>query len=245
MPFHKITYNDKYCFATLHNYGCTFNCPVCSYRLRSGGEGRPGQAWPPPERFLGVAEMKDALLDVRPQTVYFMGGEPTVAVELEEMLDFAKNTLGARTSLGHTNGSKLPLANLDAANVGLKAWDEQVHRDYTRRDKALIFDNFQAAFEAGLELKANMVYIPGWVDVDQLEATAAWLAGLSRDLPFHIMGYIPVPGQPYERPTEAQMEAAVAACRRHLNQVGQSHLTSQQALDLAQRDDRFEVRRLR
>ena len=65
-----------------------------------------------------------------------MGGEPTAATELPEMLDFAKNTLRARTYLGHTNGSKLPLPNLDGANVGLKAWDEKVHLAYTGRPKA-------------------------------------------------------------------------------------------------------------
>ncbi len=244
MAFHKITYSDKYRFATLHNYGCTFSCPVCSYRLRSGGEGQPGCIWPKPERFLGLDDMKRALLEASPEKVFFMGGEPTVARELEDMLAFAKTELGAETALGHTNGSKLPLANLDAANVGLKAWDEDVHRAYTRREKSFIFDNFKAAFEAGVKMKANMVFIPGWVDIDQLEATARWLAGLSPDIPFHIMGYIPVPGQPYSRPSEAQIATAVATCRQHLRTVDQSHLTSEQAINLARTDDRFVVRRL-
>lgn len=244
MAFYKITHNEKYRFATLHNYGCTFQCPVCSYRLRSGTRGMPGQAWPRPERFPAVAEMKRALRAVRPEKIFFMGGEPTVARELAEMLEFAKKELGARTALGHTNGSRLPLPHLDDANVGLKAWDPAVHLAYTHREKDVIFGNFKAAFEAGIEMKANMVFIPGWVDVDQLEATARWLATLSSDIPFHIMGYIPVPGQPYARPSEDQMAAAVAACRGHLNHVDMSHLTREQALNLSRDDDRFKVRRL-
>jgi pyruvate formate lyase activating enzyme len=244
MPFHKITYNEKYGFATLHNYGCTFRCPVCSYRLRSGADGIPGHAWPKPEKFLTVGEMQDALRKVTPYKVFFMGGEPTVAAELPEMLAFAKQELEAMTSLGHTNGSKLPLPDLDGANVGLKAWDEAVHKAYTGREKKPIFDNFAAAVAAGLEMRANMVYIPGFVDIDQLEATAAWLASLDRRIPFHIMGYIPVPGQPYVRPTEEQMAVAVAACQKHLATVKFSHLTTAHALDLAQRDDRFDVQRI-
>jgi len=173
-----------------------------------------------------------------------MGGEPTTATELPVLLDFAKNTLRARTYLGHTNGSRLPLPNLDGANVGLKAWDEKVHRAYTGREKQPIFDNFAAAFQAGLELKANVVYVPGLVDLDQVEAIAVWLATLSRDIPFHIMGYIPVPGQIYARPTEGQMELAVQTCRKHLLSVASSHLTSQQALDLSARDDRFVVKQI-
>ena len=244
MAFYKITFNEKYGFATLHNYGCTFRCPVCSYKLRSGAEGRPGHAFPEPERFLTVAEMKQALRSVAVDKVFFMGGEPTVAAELLEMLAFAKQELGARTSLGHTNGSRLPLPNLDAANVGLKAWNDRVHRTYTGQERKKIFDNVAAAVAAGLEIKANIVYVPGLVDVDQVEAVAAWLATLGREVPFHIMGYIPVPGQTYRRPTEEEMAAAVAACRRHLKEVGASHLTSNQALDLSGRDDRFAVRQI-
>ena len=141
--------------------------------------------------------------------------------------------------LGHTNGSRLPLADLDGANVGLKAWDEAVHLEYTGRPKQPIFDNFAAAFRAGLEMKANVVFVPGLVDLDQIEAIAAWLAALDPDIPFHVMGYIPVPGQPYPRPTEEQMEAAVAIAQRHLRHVACSHLSDREALDLSARRRSF------
>ncbi len=242
MAFFRITYNDKYRFATLHNYGCTFRCGVCSYKLRSGADGLSGHSFPRPERFLTVQEMKRALLSVPLDMVYFMGGEPTVSKELPEMLDFAKNNLGVRTFLGHTNGSCLPLKNLDGANVGIKAWDEAIHLKYTGKPKNLIFNNFKAAVHAGLEMKANMVFIPGFVDIDQVEATSSWLATLDPKIHFQIMGYIPVPGQPYERPTNEQMASVTKACRKHLQNIAVSHLTSQEALDLTARDDRFMVR---
>ena len=244
MPFFKITYNSKYRFATLHNFGCTFHCGVCSYKLRSGADGVPGQVHPRPDRFLAVDQMKATLRSVSIDKVFFMGGEPTVAKELPAMLDFAKNTLGAKTYLGHTNGSRLPLANLDGANVGLKAWDDHVHLRYTGRPRQPIFDNFAAAVRAGLDMKANVVFVPGLVDLDQIESIAEWLASLNADIPLHIMGYIPVPGQPYERPTTEQMDAAVGVCERHLHRVARSHLTSEDALDLTARDDRFVVEQI-
>lgn len=244
MSFHSITYNYKYRFATLHNYGCMFRCPVCSYKLHSGPQGRPGYSWPKPEAYLTTEQIQEALRKVDIATLYFMGGEPTMARNLPELLDFGKNVLGVRTFLGHCNGWKLDLPNLDGANVGLKAWDPQVHRAYTGREKEPIFGNFRRAFEAGLDLKANVVYVPGLVDLDQVEAIAAWLGHLSRDIRFHIMGYIPVPGQPYERPTVEQMERAVALCQRHLNHVAMSHLTSTEARDHAARDDRFAVKQI-
>lgn len=244
MPFFKITYNEKYRFATLHNFGCTFHCRICSYKLRSGAEGTPGLSSPRPEKYLTVPEMRQTLQSVSVDKVYCMGGEPTVSRELPEMLDFARNTLGVKTYLGHTNGSRLPLPNLNGANVGIKAWDEKVHLEYTGQPKRLVFDNFAAAVDAGLEMKANVVFVPGLVDIDQVEAIAAWLASINPQIPFHIMGYIPVPGQPYQRPTDEQMAAAIAACRKHLPAVGSSHLTTQQAMDLTARDDRFTVKRI-
>ncbi len=244
MPFHRITYNEKYRFATLHNFGCTFRCPVCSYKLRSGPDGTPGFAFPRPTRFLNVKEMKETLRSVALDKIFFMGGEPTVAQDLTEMLAFAKLELGVQTFLGHTNGSHLPLPNLDGANVGIKAWDDEVHLQYTGWEKKTIYANFAAGFHAGMIMKANAVFVPGLVDVDQLEKIAAWLASLSHDIPFHIMGYIPVPGQPYSRPTDEQMVEAAEACRKHLRQVNASHLTSDEALSLQARDDRFAVKQI-
>lgn len=241
MAFYKITYNSKYKFATLHNYGCVFRCPVCSYKLNSGADGRPGYVYPKPEKFLTTEQIKTALSNLEIKTLYFMGGEPTIAPNLQELLDFAKETLKVRTFLGHCNGWKLDYKNLDGANVGLKAFDPRVHLQYTGREKEIIFGNFERAFKNGLELKANVVYVPGLVELDQIEAIARWLSELSPEIPFHIMGYIPVPGQPYHRPTAEQMELAVEVCKRYLHNVKMSHLTPEEARCHSSRDDRFAV----
>ena len=225
MAFYRITYNEKYDFATLHNWGCTFRCPYCSYKLRSGAEGRPGFAVPKPEKFLTVDEQKKALLEVKPSKVYFMGGEPTVAAELEEMILFAKEVLGAETKLGHTNGCKLPLRS-------------------TGKPKSLTYDNFRNAFDAGMKMAANMVYIPGFVDLDELEGCVKFIASLDENIPFHIDGYIPIPGQPYRRPTDEEMIKAESLVKSYLPNCRYSHLTSEEALDLSARDDRFRVIRI-
>lgn len=244
MPFHKVTYNEKYSFATVHNYGCTFRCPVCSYKLKSGAEGMPGLAFPRPERFLKVDEIKNALKSRNPRRVYFMGGEPSIDPALPELLDFAKNTLKAETRLGHTNGSNLDLPFLDSANVGLKAWNEDVHLAYTGREKSLIFGNFERAFRCGMELKANIVFVPGLVDIDQVEAVAHWLSGLSVDIPFHVMAYIPVPGQDFRRPAAGEVAECVEVCEKYLTHVEASHLSPDEARDLSGRDDRFKVEKI-
>lgn len=244
MAFYQITYNEKYRFASLRNYGCTFRCPVCSYKLHSGDTGQPGLAYPEPQKFLTTEEIKHKLSRLNIERVHFIGGEPTIAPDMPEILDFAKNSLRVYTYLGHTNGSKLPMPNLDGADVGLKAWDERIHLKYTGCEKKLIFDNFKAAYDARMQLKANVVYIPGFVDIDQIEPIAAWLAELSCEIPLRIIGYIPVPGQPFPRPTAEQMADAVETSRKYLTNITSSHLDSEQALKLPFRDDRYAVRRI-
>ncbi|MDR2866874.1 MAG: radical SAM protein [Methanomassiliicoccaceae archaeon] len=241
MAFYKVTYNSRHHFATVHNYGCTFRCPICSYKLVSGPGGTPGLAYPKPEKYLTNEEIKDALRSVSPGRVNFMGGEPTVAKALPDILDFAKNKLGAKTSLGHTNGSDLNIANLDAANVGLKAWDEDVHKFITGVDKKKIYDSFEKAARRGMELSANLILIPGLVDVDQVEAVAGYISSFE-NVRFHIMGYIPVPGQPYRRPTVDEMRDAQATARKYIRDVEYSHLTPEQVLSLERDDDRFDVK---
>jgi pyruvate formate lyase activating enzyme len=244
MAFYKVTYHEQYRFATVHNFGCTFRCSTCSYKLRSGANGKPGLAYPEPERFLETQEIQDTLRQLAVGKVYFMGGEPTVARDLPEMLRFAKEELGVETRLGHTNGSRLPLPYLDGANVGLKAWDNDLHRALTGREREDIFQNVAAAYGTGIEIKVNVVFIPGLVDLDQVEAIAAWLGAIDRNIPFHIMGYIPVPGQPYSQPSQRQMASSEEVSRRHLNLVAISRLDSAQALNLSDRDDRFAVKRV-
>lgn len=244
MAFYKITFNKKHSFATVHNYGCTFRCPVCSYKLRSGKNGRPGRAHPEPERFLDAGEIKEVLRGLPVDNLYFMGGEPTVARDLGEILRFAKEELKVRTSLGHTNGSNLPLPFLDGANVGLKAWDEKLHLELTGFEKKRIFGNVEAAVREGISVKANVVFIPELVGADQVENIAAWLGSLGGNIPFRVTGYIPVPGQPYSPPGKKQMEDAVSRCRRHLAEVSASCLTPREALGLSRSDDLFKVVRV-
>lgn len=242
MPFYKMTWSAEHGRATLHNWGCNFRCPFCTYLLR--GSDRSGFALPRPQRLLTLEAIEATLRELGPAIVNFMGGEPTTAPDLPAVLRFAKADLEVKTRLGHTNGSNLPLPDLDGANVSLKAWEPEVHKAYTGMPKKRVFGNFTAAHKAGVELRVNTVFIPGYVDLDQVEAIAAFVASHDPAIPFHINGYFEVPGQPYPRPTQVEMAQAVEASRRHVTTVTTSHLTSEQAQDLTARDDRFHTERV-
>ncbi|MFH2068341.1 MAG: radical SAM protein [Candidatus Omnitrophota bacterium] len=233
MPFHKITYSEQFRRICVYNRGCNFRCLTCVYQVKTPSA---------PEKFLSRAEVQKILLEYRDRTsrVHFLGGEPTVDRELPELLSFCKDTLGVETVLGHTNGSLLPLDNLDAANIGLKAFSEETHMRVTGVSRKRVFDNLVRAFQEGIRIKANMILIPGLVDLDEIESAAKFLAGLDRNIPFHVQGYFPVPGRPWRAPAREELEEAVAAARNHLNRVTCSFIDKERLFSPAKSDNRFQ-----
>ena len=232
MPFYKVTYSQQYRRAGVHNRGCDFRCIGCAYKIR---DVQPVTRWP------GLDEIKATLLALDLQQLNFMGGEPTSCPDLPEMLRFGKQELGVRTYLGHTTAWRLPLENLDGANVSFKAFSEAKHLEYTGKPAEPAYTNFRRGFEAGLDMKAGCIYIPGFIDPDEIQGMLEFVAALSPSIPFHIMGYIPIPGTPWPRPTDEQMQAVVDLARAHLETVSFSHLTLEDARDYSRRDDRFKV----
>lgn len=235
MAIHKITYSRKYRRATLHNYGCNYRCRGCTYKLKDHGR---------PERFPSCDQIQECLRRLDVEAVHFMGGEPTTNPRLPELLAFCKRELGVTTRLGHTNGSGLVTEHLDGANVSFKAFDEELHVAYTGRSVAPNIENFRRSHAAGLEMRASTVFIPDFGGWEQVEKIAAFVAGVDPAIPFHILGYIPVPGAPWRRPTDEEMDEVVRIARAHLGHVTFSHFTSEQARDLTQRDERFAVERV-
>ena len=211
MAFYRVTYSAEYRRATVHNTSCNFRCLGCAYKLK----GRPT-----PARVLSLNEILAGLAGLDIEHVNFMGGEPTTNPQLPGVLRFCKDDLRVRTYLGHTNGSRLITENLDGTNVSLKAFSREKHLEYTGHPRKPVYDNFRAAFEAGLQVKASCVYIPGYIAEDEIAGMADFVASLDPAIPLHIMGYIPVPGAPWRRPTDEEMAAIVALARERLQTVG-------------------------
>jgi pyruvate formate lyase activating enzyme len=235
MAIYKITYSDEYKRATLHNWGCNMHCQGCSYKVLN---------YPKPESFPTMDKIKETLKTLDLKCVHFMGGEPTTNSQLPELLRFCKEELKVITRLGHTNGSRLPEKNLDATNVSIKAFDEDLYVKYTGHSGKPIFDNFVQAYKKGLEVKASVTFIPEFIGEDQVLKIAEFLAKLDPKIPMHIAGYIPVPTLPWRRPTDAEMKNVVKLAKQYLSTVTFSHLTPEQVLNHASHDSRFITRRI-
>ena len=188
---------------------------------------------------LGAEEVKDVLTGLDVERVHFLGGEPTLNSDLAEVARFAHEELGAYTKIGHSNGSILPPAHIDAISVSLKAFDEALHRDYTGMSNAPVLANFEAMYRQSIQVDASSVFIPGYVGLEEIERIARFIAWLDPEIPYHITGYVPVPGAPWRGPTREEVEKAAEAARRYLAHVTFSALTADDFFHLRERDVRY------
>ena len=232
MSFSKVTYSQRFKRANVYgDYRCHFHCRGCSYKLK------PPASGPPP---LSAEQVKEALVGLEVERVHFLGGEPTLNPGLAEVARFAHQELDAYTKLGHSTGSIMPPAHIDAASVSLKTFDEALHRDYTGVSNAAVLANFEAMYRRGVQVDASSVLIPDYIGLDEIERIARFIAALDPEIPYHITGYVPVPGAPWRGPTREEVEEAAAVAQRHLAHVTFSALTADDFFHLRERDVRYQ-----
>jgi len=231
MGIHKITYSSRFRRAGVYNWGCNFNCIGCSYKLKP-----PYQPGTP---FLGLEKVKEVLGSLDVERVHFLGGEPTLTPNLAELARFARNELDAYTKIGHSNGSVMPPRDIDAMSISIKAYTDSIHVDYTGVSNVEVLRNFIKIYDLGVELDASSVFIPGYIDCEETEKIARFIADIDPKIPYHSIGYIPVPGAQWRRPTPVEVERVAQTARKHLSEVTFSCLSPDEALNLRGTDPRY------
>jgi len=217
MAVYKISYSKKFKRANIHNYGCNFNCAWCSYKLHDRRK---------PNKFLKVSKIKKVLSGLDIDRVHFVGGELTTYPLLSEISDFTKNELGVYTKIGHSNGFNLPPDSIDAISMSIKSLSEDFYLKYTGKSNAPVLKNFETAYEMGIKVDASSVFIPRLVEHREIEMIARFFASLDAKIPYHITGYIPVPGASWRYPTLNEIEKAKMVAEQYLETVTTSWFSS-------------------
>lgn len=101
--------------------------------------------------------------------------------------------------LFETNGYGLTSENLDLFNetgvdsfwLDIKAYDDNVHRRLTGSSNQRILELPAIITDKGFMLEVSSVYIPGWVERDQIENIAQLLAHVDSSIPYAIIAFFP------------------------------------------------------
>ncbi len=203
--------------------GCNLRCPFCqNWGISQGVEA-------PTER-LEAGESASLALRSRCASVAYTYSEPVVHAEWVIEAMAAVRAAGLANVLV-TNGCVLPpastelLARCDAVNIDLKSWNADFYRRELGGGLEAVKAFIAEAHGAGVHVEATTLVLPGENDSEEeIDAMAAFLAGLSPELPYHLSAYRPMYRwtKSATRPESVVRLAAVA--RRRLRHVYSGNL---------------------
>jgi pyruvate-formate lyase-activating enzyme len=179
-----------------------------------------------PNKFLNISEIKDVLNDLDVERVHLVGGEITTYPSLSEIIDYTKNELGAYTKVGHSNGLILPPNNIDAISISIKSLSDEFYRVFTGKSNKSILKNFKILNQRGIEVNTSSVYIPGYVEENEISRIAEFISKINPKTKYHISSYVPVPGFSQEQPSYKDLLSAKNAAREYLKNVNISWFSS-------------------
>jgi len=197
--------------------GCNLHCPFCqNFAISQDLEADSG--FIPPEELAGRAGAGGSI------GLAYTYSEPLIHVEY--VLDAAEavRRAGLRNVIvtnGHVTveAARTILPLMDAANVDLKAFKAETYRRVLGGDLEAV-KAFIALAAAQIHLEVTTLIVPGMNDdPEEIDALTSWLAGISRDIPYHISAYRPA--WKYTAPPTSliSLSACMDAARRHLRFV--------------------------
>ncbi len=189
--FHVLPGSRSFSIATP---GCNFRCDFCQNHEISQmprEEGRIVGRERTPEEIVELALQSGA------RSIAYTYTEPTVYFE------FAYDTAGIAREKGLVNvfvtngymtGEMLELLapRLDAANVDLKAFNDDFYRKRCGARLQPVLDSLRKMKELGIWVEVTTLLIPGYNDSDEeLRQIAGFILSLGAESPWHISRFLP------------------------------------------------------
>ncbi|MEL7563203.1 radical SAM protein [Dehalogenimonas sp. 4OHTPN] len=226
---YHVAYTPELKEICLFFWGCNIECRGCYCKRRIYSPmlkdflgkhvEEPSGIEPAPEKFLTIDELLAILDQYEFTNVVFEGQEAAMDPELPNIARLLHERYKSHNLL-LTNGVELPdLSHIDRVEVGIKAVTDELNVDYTGVSNKPVLDNLLKLVQSGKNTFVESVYIPDYIEVDEIERIARHIAGVKKDMLFVILPYFKAGDNPWRRPTTEEMEKAAEAARKHLKNV--------------------------
>jgi pyruvate formate lyase activating enzyme len=175
--------------------GCNFHCPFCQNwqisqsRFRNGGGGG-GQPLEPKEA-VRLAKAHGC------RSISYTYTEPTIFYEYAAdtgRLAKAEGLANNFVTNGYMTAEALEAARewLDACNVDLKAFRDKTYKEVCGARLEPVLESIRLMRRLGMWVEVTTLVVPGLNDgTEELRDIARFLAGLDRDIPWHISRFHP------------------------------------------------------
>lgn len=238
MNVYHITYSPRASVVHMHFWGCNLSCRACLLKkelydchlteTKNGIFSAAKKNFRAPERFLSIEEVMSTLEKLEVRQVILMGAEPATDPQLAELTEALHKQFGSHNVL-LTNGFIFAdLKHIDEVVFSIKAHSDKLHRHYTGKSNIKALENFVKYYQSGVKLRAESVFIPGYIDYPEIEKISRFIAGVDKGIPYRIDAYIPIGDNPWRRPTLEEMQKATGVAHKHLEHV--SCLTGNETL---------------
>jgi len=181
-----------------------------------------------PDTFLDMEEIIRLLKNMDVNEIIFMGAEPALDPGLPRLSEELHREFSSYNVL-LTNGFQIPdLPHIDEVVFSIKAHTDSLHRDFTHKSNQKAMENFVTLYESGVKIRTESIFIPEYIDGQEIEKVARFVSGVDRNIPYRIDAYIPIGDNPWRRPVPGEIESAASQARKYLTNV--SFLTGSESL---------------
>lgn len=108
----------------------------------------------------------------------------------------------------------LKKAGVDSFWLDIKAFDDKIHKELTGASNERILQLPQEMKDFGFCLEVLSLYIPNWVETDQIRKIAQLVAKVDSEIPFTILAYFPAYKMTVRSPTLEEMADAYDAAKK-------------------------------
>ncbi|MBU7025869.1 MAG: radical SAM protein [Theionarchaea archaeon] len=108
----------------------------------------------------------------------------------------------------------LKRAGVDSFWLDIKAFNDKVHKELTGVSNERILEVPQKIKDLGFVLEVLSLYIPQWVETDQIQKIAELLVKIDPEIPFTILAYFPAYKMTVRSPTFDEMADAYDAAKK-------------------------------
>lgn len=229
MGVYHITYTPNLKEICLYfNGGCNFSCHGCitDHHPQDCHLEKSIRAPEHKSASIFIDKVISYLEPLSFKKVIFLGKEPTQDADFLALAKILKEKLSTYNIL-LTNGYRFVEDRaIDEICVSIKAISKNIFSDFTGKNNIeYVLENFvKYTSIPNLKVRAESVFIPGYIDKEEIEKIAQFIAGVSVEIPYRIDGYIPIKEKDrFRRPTKDEMEEAKKAIEKYLKNVSILH----------------------
>jgi len=203
------------------SYGCNLNCPFCqNHEISMADSNFPTRRITPEQ----LANLAQELIPQKNIGVAFTYNEPFISYEFIRDTSNLLKAIGLKSVLV-TNGTvasgalKKILPLIDAMNIDLKGFSQEIYSKLGGD-----FETVRKTIEISAQnchVEVTSLIVPTMNDsADDMDREAAWLAGISKNIPLHISRFFPRYKVTDIAPTPVKkIYELVEVAKRHLNFV--------------------------